>query len=152
MVLFSDSGQVVGHSRTEGETTCKQQVKHPTEGHRSERLVRCHGYGWSRNKQLGGRCLQTCERVAAFTKCEREVHDFVAENSVTNAKLCEAEELLCSSQNKYRTILGWNADNDLENEDDAKLPQRQKLLSEYGTRMIFFIAILSALSDKKKTD
>ena len=42
---------------------------------------------------------------AAFTKYESRVDDLVAYHAVTSEKLCEAEALLSTLQNKYKTIL-----------------------------------------------
>ena len=72
---------------------------------------------------------------AAFTKFETKVDDLVADHAVTSEKLCEAEALFSTLQNKHKTILRWDAEIELKIEDDAKLAQEQGICSDYETRM-----------------
>ena len=88
---------------------------------------------------------------AAFTKYETRVDDLVADHAVTSEKLCEAEALFSTLQNKYKTILRWDAEIELKIEDDAKLAQEQEAFSDYETRMNIAMARLSALIDNIKT-
>ena len=84
---------------------------------------------------------------AAFTKYETRVDDLVADHAITCEKLCEAEALFSTLQNKYKTILRWDAEIELKIEDDAKL----EAFSDYETRMNIAMARLSALIDNIKT-
>ena len=84
---------------------------------------------------------------AAFTKYETRVDDLVADQAITSEKLCEAEALFSTLQNKYKTILRWDAEIELKIEDDAKLAQEQEAFSDYETRMNIAMARLSALFD-----
>ena len=88
---------------------------------------------------------------AAFTKYETTVEDLVADDAVTKEKLCKAEALFSSFQNKYKTILRWDAKIELKIEDHAELSQEQEVSSDYETRMNNAIAQLSALIDIIKT-
>ena len=89
---------------------------------------------------------------AAFTKYENSVDDLVADHAVTSEKLCEAEALLSTLQNKYKTIFfRWDAEIELKIEDDAKLSKEQEVSSDYEARMNIAIASLCALIDNIKT-
>ena len=88
---------------------------------------------------------------AAFTKYETRVDNLVAAHAVTSEKLCEAEALFSTLQNKYKTILRRDAEIEFKIEDDAKLSQKQDVSSDYETRMNITIARLSALIDNIKT-
>ena len=87
----------------------------------------------------------------AFTKYETRVDDLVADHADTREKLCEAEELFSTLQNKYKTFLRWDAEIELTIEDDAKLAQEQEAFSDYETIMNIAMARLSALIDNIKT-